>query len=202
MAKRTRQKKWSGEWEQQSIQLPDHLLAQFRVFAKSNPGGIKYTGTAAVAMLIGLPDFAKHYTVRSVVENTWIGPGQLMPAFVTAHMLFSMVQAVRDAEHEGAKFETPEDYLLWLVGINEQDEEAMSPSREGSSADSDEREIIEIDPNNMPHPDDMPPGTKWYIDRICSPEFLASKANPKAKQIDTSQIPPPRGKKAPKDKTG
>jgi hypothetical protein len=102
---------------QQGLQVPRDLGATFRVAASSlGPGGVKILGTAAVALVLGLPDAVRERLCRAVVEHSW-GPSD--PNVITPELAWDTVAAeiARLADdNQPRDGEDAERYILRLVG--------------------------------------------------------------------------------------
>jgi hypothetical protein len=103
-----------GKWIPQQIQLPDHLAANFREYSKATPGGIKHSGTAAIAFFMSMPQFVRDELVRSVGNSAWEGPIGIRDTWVGGTAIANLNMMFTIAENEGVNFNEHMQCVMWV----------------------------------------------------------------------------------------
>lgn len=94
--------KSAGGWAKLGIQLPDHIAEQFRdLAAEAGLGGSKTLMTAAVAILVAMPEADRDALVRFVIQKTYKRSDALDPEDVLNFFRFMNRPHQESAEVKG-----------------------------------------------------------------------------------------------------
>lgn len=74
-------------WEQQAIQIPSHIREQFEAVHTTVDAGVKWYGTAAIALILGMPDHVREGLFDHVLTVGYRDPAKLNPADVFTRMM-------------------------------------------------------------------------------------------------------------------
>jgi len=75
-------------WTQQALQIPIDLAAILRAEAKQKQSGsIKVLGSAAVALLLGMPSDVRDGLAKWVLQSAWDDPSKITPEAAWTHFL-------------------------------------------------------------------------------------------------------------------
>lgn len=101
-------------WIRQALQVPTHLGLGFRQASTGQGfGGIKLNGTAAIALLLGLPPKAREALLRYIAVETMVAPGNVDPDQAWKVIVASLEANAADGDNDDGA--VPEWYIDKIV---------------------------------------------------------------------------------------